>query len=322
MKKDDPKEMIKWLEKQYPNGIDLTYINYNDVFEEMETVEKVLKGQDEDTFEWFFENQFESIATVQREYEEEHDIEELSETWQEIMREWLYEHDTSDPIKDMLKNTGDKLFFIETTDESESYQYADDQETWDKHVNDIIKKYAKTPEQEKEIKYVLGNQFYGAPISFYFHCSLTDMYDALGKEEKYITVHGAYFSTIDRGQGSNWLGENAVFDIQIDKDVFIENLMLDDNKSNGYGWNSIAGQTSYDTAGITVDNKRDKDILLIEPEMSVDMKREKELQENWDKTGTCTKGDMKWERHKGEKPYSNDYPCGNTCETCGTFWVD
>lgn len=47
-------------------------------------------------------------------------------------------------------------------------------------------------------------------------------------------------------------------------------------------------------------------------------------QDNYDKfykSGSCSFGDMDITRHKNVK-YINDYPCGNKCPSCGTFWID
>jgi hypothetical protein len=37
--------------------------------------------------------------------------------------------------------------------------------------------------------------------------------------------------------------------------------------------------------------------------------------------GKCTSGDMDITRHR-DVYYRNDFPCGNKCPHCGTFWID
>jgi hypothetical protein len=37
--------------------------------------------------------------------------------------------------------------------------------------------------------------------------------------------------------------------------------------------------------------------------------------------GKCTFGDMDIRRHRNVY-YRNDFPCGNKCPHCGTFWID
>ena len=38
-------------------------------------------------------------------------------------------------------------------------------------------------------------------------------------------------------------------------------------------------------------------------------------------SGGCTAGDMNMLRHR-DVYYINNYPCGNKCPHCGTFWID
>lgn len=310
---DNVKEAIAWLEKEHPRGVELVYIDYRDHFEP-ETLQKVLKEEDFDLDP--DDGSYESVQEILKNYREDIEADELSDEVEEAMSEWLYDHNESNPIKDLLRNTGYELFYIETSDYAENL---DDK----KQEKEIIKKYAKTPAEKKEIEYVLHNQFYNAPISFYFYASPLSVYNAIyNSTEKYITVKGTYFSTIDRVQGSNWLGNNGIFNLTILREDFIKNIYLDKAKGNGYSWDHIAGQTGYDEAEIGTSKTIAKNSILLKPETSEAQKREQELQEHWDKTKTCTFGDMNWNRHKGEKPYSNNYPYGNKCETCGTFWID
>jgi hypothetical protein len=39
------------------------------------------------------------------------------------------------------------------------------------------------------------------------------------------------------------------------------------------------------------------------------------------KEGKCSAGDMNITRHR-DVFYRNDFPCGNKCPHCGTFWID
>lgn len=307
-------EALAWLEAEYPKGVDLVYVDYRDRYEDMTTLQDVLKGEMDDNDEWQADVQYEGIRSVMDEYEKQHEGVELSDEVRDAMQDWLFNHDTSNPTKDLLKNTGSKLFYIETLD------YFDEDKA---NVSELVKKYAKTPEQKKEIQSTINEQFYGSPVSFYFYASALDVHTALqASDSKYITINGAYFSTIDRVQGSNWLGNEAIFNITIPREQAIQNIYLDEAKDNGYGWNSIAGQSSYDEATIFATNTKKAGTILIESETSEAQKREARLQANWEKTKKCTLGDMNYSRHTGKKEYINSFPCGNKCEACGTFWID
>ena len=310
-------EAIAWLEAEYPKGINLIYIDYRERYEEMSSLQKLLKDCDnDDDFNWKADAQYETIACIYREYTEQNEIDELTEEVEDAMREWLYDHDTSNPTRDLLKNTHDQLFYINTIDYSEEDK---------SNHKELLKKYGKTEDRKKEINYVINNQFYGAPVSFYFYASPLDVYNAIyDNDNKYIVIKRAYFSTIDRIQGSNWLGEKACFNLILPKDNFIENFFLDSAKSTGYGWGSIAGQCNYDEAEVYSSKTQENGCLKIETEVSEAQKREARLQKDWDdsKHKKCTGGDMNWSRHVGPQEYSNNFPCGTTCKSCGTFWID
>jgi hypothetical protein len=311
-------DVENWLENEYPRGVDLIYIDYRDVLS-ADDIQEVIKNGYLENDMWMNDAQYDSIYELKNRCEEELEG-EMSEEAEEVFKEWCFEHDTSNPLKDLLKNSGSHLFFVETEDYSEENT---DTETVQRQIKEFSKKYAKNEEQAKEIRYVMNEQFYASPVSFYFYADVEDVYETVqnAKDDEYITINGAYFSTIDRVQGSNWLGNEGCFKIAVTKKQFIDTVFLDKAKGNGYSWDEIAGQTGYDEASVYSGEVK-ADTTIINAKVSDDILRERRLQENWDKTKKCTFGDMKWERHTGEKAYSNNYPCGNKCEDCGTFWID
>lgn len=315
---DDKNHAINWLKSEYPRGVDLIYIDYRDNLSAEQLQEVIKNGYMEDE-SWLWDSQYDTINEIIANYRKENDIDTIEQEVIDEMRDWLTENDTSTPTKDLLKNTRNHLFYFETEDEF--FVNPDEEDT--KKNDEVIKKYAKTEEQEKEIHSTFNESFYNANISFYFYADALELYKAIHEsKEKYIIIDGAYLSTITRGNGSNWLGDKAVFKIAVEREELIKNMYSDEAKGNGYGWRDIAGQSRYDEATLYSLDTPKEDTLIVEPETSEEQKRETRLQENWDKTKTCTRGDMNWNRHKGQKTYSNNYPCGSTCETCGTFWID
>ena len=314
---DDSDAAIAWLKAEYPNGVELVYVDYNDSYDKnLDELQKILKGDSDDFDEsWIFDSQANSITEITENYKKENGQDELSDEMTQDIADWLYENDTSEIRKQLLRNTSTKLCFLETED------YANEGND-PKEVAEMIKKYAKTPEQKKEIETAFREQFYGAPVSFYFHADPSDIFDAINSPAKYILVSGAYFSNIDRVQGSNWLGEKAVFDLVIPREDFIKNFRLDEARGAGYSWQEIAGGCGYDEAGVSGIDKPTKNAVLLTPETSEEVLREEKLQKHWDETKTCTFGDMNQDRHSGKLEYKNEYPCGTRCSKCGTFWID
>ena len=192
-------------------------------------------------------------------------------------------------------------------------------------MKELIRKYGgKNEKRIKEIEYVTREQFYPAPVQFYFWADPADVRKALHSNDKYVLINGAFFGTVDRIQGSNWLGEDACFKLHIPRDDLAKQIHLDDEPGTGYGWMHIAGRTysREEEAGITTTNaKRVKGYKSLAPVSNPALEREKELAEHYKKTGKCTFGDMNYSRHKNTS-YRNDFPCGTKCADCGTFWID
>lgn len=313
---DDTKHAEEWLESEYPNGIDLYFVDYRESLDEHgDALQELLQnGYSETIDEWYRYSDYFPEGEIVAEYEKEHEC-EVSEEVREFIVEWAREHDTSNVQRDLLKNTRAQLFFIETGEQM--------------HVNEenaeLVEKYADNEDRKKELATLMREQFYDAPVGFYFYAEPLALYNALWKEEgnDYIHVDGVYMGNVDRGQGSNWLGENAVFNIAIPRDTFLAGTVCTDKGGYGYSWDSIAGATGYEECGIFTEGYQRPDYVLIAGEVSEEAKREVELQKHWDATRECTAGDMNYSRHKSsDQEYRNDYPCGTKCKKCGTFWID
>lgn len=312
---------INYLEKQYPKGLDLVYMDYsNNLDNSSDVLEELLRtGCSDEILEWFIDTKWESIDEVISQYEDE-----LSERERQEMIDWLYDHDTCDVEKELLKNTEDKLFFIETDIIMQIFNDYDNESR--KQQAKLLKPFVKNETQKKELEYIQLEQFYQAPLSFYFYLSPRDLFDELHKNEsKYIIIRHCYIANVDRMNGSNNICNNAVFDIRIEKAKFLKSFGVDDNKNNGYGWGRIANQTNYTEAVVFATDCRQKECIEVNPYFSEEREREQILQENWDKTGRCRKGDFdtNFNRHSGEKVYENvPMNCGTRCSNCGTFWID
>src|ERR1035437_6542193 len=107
---------IEWLKVEYPRGIELVYIDHNDYFQNEKTIAQVLKDGYYDIEE---DGSYETESEVIKNYKSENNIVELSDEIEEAMRDWMHDNNTSDPTRDLLRNTPNKLFFIETPDYSE-----------------------------------------------------------------------------------------------------------------------------------------------------------------------------------------------------------
>jgi len=320
---DDTDHAIAWLKAEYPKGVALHYVDRGDSLDDRPEIiaDLIADGYSEEIDEAYWDDTNSENEIIEN-YRVETESDELSDEVHDTMREWLRDHDTSNIQKDLLRNTSSQLFFIYTDTETGSYDSME-KEAYQDQIAMLYDIYAKTDEQKKEISSVLNNQYYSAPVSFYFYADVAQLVEAIhSNTDPYIVIDGAYFSTIDRVQGSNWLGDKAVFKIAIKRED-IEKIKLDKAKGTGYGWDSIAGQSSYNEASVYSMTELKPDTLTIAGHESEEIKREKRLADNWEKTKTCTLGDMNYQRHSKENiEYINNFPCGSKCKSCGTFWTD
>ena len=319
----ETKNAIKWLEAEYPKGVELVYIDYRDSIESAETREKLLQDPENDYEivngnDWITDSQYEGIRYIVEEYEKTLDGEEIDEETHEAMRDWLFEHDTSTPIKDLLKNTGNEYLYYDTGLEIEAINSYDDH---DKQIKARARQIAKRlkvsyKKHAKELELLSAQAWDGGQLVILFTGKVADFMDG-GKFIKF--GGGASVCIMDRGQGSGdntELGEKMIFEFKR------ENLHSDKGDS-GYSYtHEVCGLVGglYEDGFLT--DKEYKNAIKVEDneERKAEREREERYQKNW-KAGKCTFGDMKISRHK-DTPYRNDFPCGSKCTACGTFWID
>lgn len=322
--KTQKSEIVQWLEKEYPRGVDLVYIDYRDEIESAEDREKILQEPDE-AYEvidgrtgWISDAQYESVRHIEDEYYRQHDEVDLSEEDREELQTWCYEHDISDPLKDLLKNTRREYMYYDTGVYIEPLDYTGAGEV-KKRARAIAKKL-KLDYQKHEgaLIELVENAYYGGQLVILFENNISEFL----ADAKYIKFNGsAEVCLMDRGQGSGHsvnIGDPLLFE-------FVRDNLHTDKGDNGYSY-------AYDVCGLVggimedgvLTNKKEQDIIRVKTNEDRKAQREREAEyiKRWNKgKGTCTFGDMNIRRH-ASAPYRNDYPCGNKCEKCGTFWID
>ena len=323
---DDPTEAIKWLENEYPKGIDLVYIDYRDSIEDAKTREKILQNPGEaydaiDGNNWIGDNQYETIYEIEKNYKEQNNIEEFSDETTEAIREWCFDHDTSDPIKDLLKNTRNEYMYYDTGLSFESLEYAGNTDKEIKKRTLTIAKKLKIDftKHNDVLRLMVSQASYGGQLVILFENSISNfMQDA-----KYIKfTEDAEICLMDRINGS---GDSVKIKEPLIFEFKRENLHSDKG-DNGYSFAydvcGLVGNIMND--GVLTNKKNNQKIIRVTTNET--RKKEREREEFYIKTwnngkGKCTFGDMNMKRHK-DTPYRNDYPCGNKCSICGTFWID
>lgn len=311
---NEKEKAMAWLVSEYPHGVTLCYVDYRDSLDEHnEAIMQIIKeGYCYDINDWY--DTYEHVQYIIDEYKKTLDS-DIDEDTRDAIQEWCYEHDTSDAMRDLIRNTSEQVFFFETGID------------WQQEGNDtqkILIKYGKSEKEKKNIKWVASEGFYDSVVSFYFKADISDLRDAFTSDSKYVHIDGAHIANVTRGNGSNWVSDEGCFSITVDKEVLRDTIALDRN-GGGYGWGEIAGADNgyYASAGVTHSNvKIKKGHTYTEPYESASTKRERILEKRWNNTKKCSLGDMNIKRHVGPVTYSNEYPCGSRCASCGTFWID
>ncbi|MBP6238821.1 MAG: hypothetical protein KA270_17405 [Saprospiraceae bacterium] len=327
--------VINWKKILYflPKNTDLIYIDYRGSFDEchQEIQDSIQSGNWEaiDNAIDFNDSQWEGIKYVIKELRsdlEDHwsedQVEEALEKYDDQIRNYCYEKDTSNPIKDLCRNTGDMVMFYDT-----GYEVEGESWSWGKAKlrleRYLLKKHlgiVNTTMYDQRIEEMLENASYGGQLVVYFH---GDIQNLIFEKGTYNTVRfkNAHIAIINTYNGSGYNTElnKSEFSLPFDAErIFVE-------KTIKYNYTySVCGMSSdWCSDTIVSFSKVEGEIKeLPVSDLAAIQERDKAFAAKWNKgKGECSFGDMDIRRHKNT-PYTNDYPCGNTCTSCGTFWID
>lgn len=322
-------EEVRELVKKHGgrNGeYELVYIDYSDKLDS-NSIEDLLQGgedaQDhwyEKNMDWICDAEEDSIRRIMEEMENDYEF-PFSEETSEALRYEIQSHNVSNTLKDLLKNTGSQYFYY---DLGLSFEDLCGSSTQEKDAVRDMKRIAKFlklnyEENKKELAELVTNSC-GGELCILFEDRPADLVNAMEAKKQVLEWDKFELCIMNRGEGS---GHNVTIRKNIAVKYIPEN-MHSDKGAGGYSY-------SYDVCGLSggfTDAPKIRSILseekVITPKRNAEQeeffKREKELNARW-KTGKCTFGDMKYSRHK-EKEYINNFPCGNKCLACGTFWID
>ena len=325
---------LEKLIEHLPKYISLVYVDRNDDLSNRaaELQRCVSTGCtdaiDELIEDWYYDSRDEGIEAVIEELWEslkdkctEDEWEDALEEYGDALRDAILKKDTSDPVNDLLRNTGDSTMFYDTG------LYCDaDWDATDAHKRLVRMKIKNTlglkdSQWDEDIMELIENGFCGN-LEIYFKKSVRDFI-----VDRAEGVHSIKFGKhlnvgiINHigGSGHSVYLKGAETVVPFDRDrLFVEGAV-------SYSWTySIAGLVSdwCDDTEVTFDAGPAGPVQL-ELNMSnlgAHIKEEAELDRVF-KSGKCTFRDMKMSRHRNTV-YINEYPCGTHCKDCGTFWVD
>lgn len=224
-------------------------------------------------------------------------------------------------IKELLCITGKQIFFYDTGVEFDGYPRTDKE-----HLQDI-KKLKKTlsikdTKYDDVISMMLHQASYGGQLVVYFRDNIYNVHEGLSMANTVmantITFSDAHIAIIDTGGGSG-------------DDCYIKghSFSLPFSRDNLQHEKSIHYNYTYDVCGMVPDWCKSTYVEFSKTKSKKkaavsSLNAIQELDKQYDKTfkeGGCTIGDMNITRHR-DVIYINNYPCGNKCTKCGTFWID
>lgn len=318
-----------------PKQVSLTYVDYrSDLSDHLDVIQECIEqGEwcplDEKIFDWFDESRWEGVRYVmdelrddiEREFDlDEDEAQELMDEYEDWIRDEIYERDDSDTISDLFRNTPDESVFYDTGIyvESESWSWSEAQIRLErmriKHELGIM----SHSKDDDDIDMMLRQASYGGRLVIYF---LSDMKELIVIDPKFNAVkfRNPVIAVINNGNGS---GDHCELTGGVTVTMPLERSRFFIDKTTSYSYvHEVCGMVRDWCDSTVMEFTTIEEVPeLPESSMAARRKREAELDKVF-KAGGCTPGDMKFTRHRNTT-YVNDFPCGNRCTKCGTFWID
>lgn len=316
-------EQIKELmDKSY----NLYYVDYtDDLSERLEDVQNAIHGDssgldelftDWDTWESIKEIRKQIRAALCKKYDLEKDVARgIMDEFEDEIRDEIENRDNSTPLTDLFRNTNDQVLYFDTGLYIEEGCTRSD---FLAQVRQIKRKLKIVGKDYDKILYELcTNAYYGGRLVVFFTDSLEE-WTEIDEKINQISFSGSVnIALIHNGNGSGYNVEiGHSFSLPFNR----ENIFIDKVVKYSYTYD-VCGMSSdwCNSTKVTLSTKP-KQVKAKSSNINLYMDKEKKLNAVY-KAGKCTPGDMNYFRHRNTT-YINNYPCGNKCMDCGTFWID
>lgn len=310
------------MQKSY----DLIYVDYNDnLDEQMDEMQKsIINGNfcnfDEKIDEWYWESRDNGASDVINDLKitlknKGYSLDNF-EDFEDTVYNIIYERDNSDTLKDLLKNTSKTPIFFSLN------MYIDEDLDSIKRTLNKIKKILdidlSNKEYDKDILYLLNNRCYGGELGIFATPNYEDLLE--NKPMKFGGDIKLAIVNYDNGSGFHTTLEN----FETPYYIFNKNIFIDETFKYNYSF-AVCGMNSNwcEDCELIINQPKETDkIINIKPNegLVTFIKNDIEYDKIF-KEGGCSFGDINIKRHRNVI-YINDFPCGNYCKDCGTFWID
>lgn len=309
----------------------LTYVDYrDDLSNSLEAVQAAIHNPENNTLDetihdGYQEHRWESEKEAEKQLRdaimtkfdlEEEEADEVVSEHEDHIKDTINDRDDSDTLKDLIRNTGDQVFFYSTGVQIDDYTYP---------LKDRLREIKKTlgiklkdKTFDDTIEQMCCQASYGGELVIYFTDSIGDWLDwnndNAGKKIVFSNYHVAIINTSNGSGNDTFLSHKTSFPF---------------NREMLFLCRVIKYSYTYDVCGMSSDWCKDTNVSLEVTKSKKQLEKGKicEIQnkvleyERIFKEGGCSFEDDNITRHRNT-PYRNDYPCGNTCLSCGRFWVD
>lgn len=244
------------------------------------------------------------------------------ESYEDRLRTIVYERDDSDYMKDILRNTGKQVWFYELG--IDAPEYGVDEEDVESTLLEICRVLCLNPDDVRErLSRMIAEASYGGRVVIYFTENVEDLIGDFDTVK--IWGNDVSLAIIDTFNGS---GSHTEVKIPVP-------VMLPLDRDNLYLCKNIKYSYTYNVCGMGSDWCNGTNFALLKTGMfnelgdqsdkiksplRVSIEQDKMFDTVY-KGGGCSLGDMDINRHRSII-YVNEYPCGNRCKDCGTFWID
>lgn len=314
-----------------PSSVSLYYVDYREDLDKHEDLQEQcirknnLDAIREAVFDWYTEQERENLTQtideIERKMSEDGRYEEFKEHAEEIS-DLIYERNDTDPTEDLIRHSTVTNFFYSLGVEIDGYTANGSTRKESEAMACYKVRRAlklKKGQYDDEILELVQNASYGGELRIYFNAMfnklLTHNQDA---DFRTIRFHGDVVVAIaDSRSGSG-------YDITLPIDVTLpfkrDNLFVDSQVHYSYA-DEICGMSNdwCDSTLWETSMKRSKS--HIPTSTMTEHQLQEAMYEKTFREGKCTFGDMNYKRHRNTF-YINEFPCGNKCPHCSTFWID
>ncbi len=310
------------LEAEYPHGVTMRYVDYNDSLSDSpDVMSAIIRGDhdyiNEQIDRWYDDHDTISYVIKEVFTEEEQDQDDLYD----IVSQRCRDHDNEDPMKQLIKNTNDPLAYYDTW-----YTFPDcDWLSWKEMLTECVNACRTLGIHTKyaiRLKSLYNNAYYWWSLVIIINLDLGDLY-SMWETPKYINFGYTTVGIINFSNGS-WDFEQK-FDLS-KRDIAFpyepERLIIDDTEKYGiqdifWCYRDIWWEAYFTN---TIKKKTTKWRLPLSSEAVARQKEEAEFKKVY-REWWCSYYDADVSRHR-KAFYRNDVPCWTKCPDCGRFRVD